>query len=112
VLMSIAQGNSIINESIFESRFKYVDELRKMGANITVNGRVASITGVLELSGTRIAATDLRAGVAMVLAGLIANGETQISDIHYIERGYESLEENIRSLGGKIRRVTVENKEE
>lgn len=112
VLMSIAQGNSIINESIFESRFKYVDELRKMGANITVNGRVASITGVSELSGTRIAATDLRAGAAMVLAGLIANGETQISDIHYIERGYENLEENIRSLGGKIRRVTVENKEE
>ena len=83
-----------------------------MGANITVNGRVASITGVSELSGTRIAATDLRAGAAMVLAGLIANGETQISDIHYIERGYENLEENIRSLGGKIRRVTVENKEE
>ncbi len=112
VLMAIAQGNSIINESIFESRFKYVDELRKMGADITVNGRVANITGVSGLSGTRIVATDLRAGAAMVLAGLIADGETQISGVHYIERGYEKLEDNLRSLGAKIRRIQVETTED
>lgn len=112
VLMAIAQGNSIINESIFESRFKYVDELRKMGADITVNGRVANITGVSNLSGTRIVATDLRAGAAMVLAGLIADGETQISGVHYIERGYEKLEDNLRSLGAKIRRIQVEATED
>jgi UDP-N-acetylglucosamine 1-carboxyvinyltransferase len=112
VLMSLAEGNSIINESIFESRFKYVDELRKMGASITVNGRVASITGVKALSGTHIVATDLRAGAAMVLAGLVASGETQISGVRYIERGYENLEENIRKLGGKIRRIQVETPEE
>ena len=112
VLMTIAEGNSLINESIFESRFKYVDELRKMGAKITVNGRIANITGVDELTGTRIAATDLRAGAAMVLAGLVAKGKTQVRNVHYIERGYENLEENLRHLGAKIGRIQVENKED
>ena len=89
VLMSIASGQSVITESIFENRFKYVDELRKMGADISINGRVANITGVPTLSGTKIKATDLRAGAAMVIAGLIAEGETRITDIQYIDRGYE-----------------------
>ena len=111
ILMTLAQGQSVINESIFENRFKYVDELRKMGADITVNGRVANITGVPRLSGTKIRATDLRAGAAMVIAGLVAEGETRISDIHYIDRGYEKLEENIRNLGGAIRRETVPDAE-
>ncbi|MFR2405028.1 MAG: UDP-N-acetylglucosamine 1-carboxyvinyltransferase, partial [Eubacterium callanderi] len=79
VLMSIASGQSVITESIFENRFKYVDELRKMGAEIAINGRVANITGVPTLSGTKIKATDLRAGAAMVIAGLIAEGETRIT---------------------------------
>ena len=105
VLMTIAEGNSVIIESIFENRFKYAEELRKMGANIVVNGRIANITGVPGLSATHIAATDLRAGAAMVIAGLVADGETTISNVHYIDRGYENLEENIRSLGGKIRRI-------
>ena len=109
VLMAIAEGNSVINESIFESRFKYVDELRKMGADITVNGRVANITGVSSLTGTRIVSTDLRAGAAMVLAGLVAQGKTQISGIHYIHRGYEKLEENICALGGEMYRIEVPN---
>lgn len=104
VLMSLAEGQSLINESIFESRFKYVDELRKMGADISINGRIAHINGVPSLSGTRIEATDLRAGAAMVIAGLAAEGETRISGIHYIERGYERLEEKLRSLGAEIRR--------
>ena len=89
VLMSIASGQSVITESIFENRFKYVDELRKMGAEIAINGRVANITGVPTLSGTKIKATDLRASAAMVIAGLIAEGETRITDIQYIDRGYE-----------------------
>ena len=112
VLMSIASGQSVITESIFENRFKYVDELRKMGADISINGRVANITGVPTLSGTKIKATDLRAGAAMVIAGLIAEGETRITDIQYIDRGYEKLEGNIRSLGGIIRREAIEKKVE
>lgn len=112
VLMSIASGQSVITESIFENRFKYVDELRKMGADISINGRVANITGVPTLSGTKIKATDLRAGAAMVIAGLIAEGETRITDIQYIDRGYEKLESNIRSLGGIIRREAIEKKVE
>lgn len=107
VLMAIADGTSSITESIFENRFKYIDELRKMGANATVNGRTCTFNGVEELSGTRIRATDLRAGAAMVIAGLIADGETKITDIHYIDRGYEHLEENIRNLGGIIRREST-----
>ena len=112
VLMSIASGQSVITESIFENRFKYVDELRKMGAEIAINGRVANITGVPTLSGTKIKATDLRAGAAMVIAGLIDEGETRITDIQYIDRGYEKLESNIRSLGGIIRREAIEKKVE
>lgn len=108
VLMAIAQGNSIINESIFESRFKYVDELRRMGADISVNGRVASITGVRQLSGTRIEATDLRAGAAMVIAGLVASGKTQVGNLHYIQRGYENLADNLNALGAKITMIEVE----
>ncbi|NLN97235.1 MAG: UDP-N-acetylglucosamine 1-carboxyvinyltransferase [Eubacteriaceae bacterium] len=106
VLMTVASGNSTITETIFENRFKYIDELRKMGADVVINGRVASITGVEKLSGTKIAATDLRAGAAMVVAGLMADGETRISNIEHIDRGYENFESNIRELGGIIRRET------
>jgi UDP-N-acetylglucosamine 1-carboxyvinyltransferase len=108
VLMSIADGNSQLHESIFENRFKYVDELRKMGAKITINGRTAMIEGVPELSGTKIAATDLRAGAAMVIAALVANGRSEITGLKFIDRGYENLEENFRALGAKIRRVHVD----
>ena len=111
VLMAVANGSSSITESIFENRFKYIDELRKMGAEATVTGRTCTFNGVEELSGTRIRATDLRAGAAMVLAGLIADGETKITDIHYIDRGYEHLEDNLRNLGGIIRRENSGNEE-
>ncbi|WKY48263.1 UDP-N-acetylglucosamine 1-carboxyvinyltransferase [Eubacteriaceae bacterium ES3] len=107
VLMTIAEGTSTITESIFESRFKYVDELRRMGANISINGRTATINGVKELSATKIKATDLRAGAAMVLAGLVADGETKVTDIVHIDRGYEKLQENMRSLGAVIRRIAL-----
>ncbi|AFA47563.1 UDP-N-acetylglucosamine 1-carboxyvinyltransferase [Acetobacterium woodii] len=106
VLMTIAEGISTITESIFESRFKYVDELRRMGANISINSRTASITGVKNLSATKIRTTDLRAGAAMVIAGLIADGETKITEIVHIDRGYENLQENLRNLGADIRRVS------
>ncbi|WKY45261.1 UDP-N-acetylglucosamine 1-carboxyvinyltransferase [Eubacteriaceae bacterium ES2] len=106
VLMTIAEGTSTVTESIFESRFKYVDELRRMGANISINGRTASINGVKELSATKIKATDLRAGAAMVLAGLVADGETKVVDIVHIDRGYENLQENLRGLGAVIRRIS------
>ncbi|MEG0378704.1 MAG: UDP-N-acetylglucosamine 1-carboxyvinyltransferase, partial [Eubacterium sp.] len=112
VLMTLAEGSSAITESIFENRFKYAEELRKMGAEVSINGRVANITGVKTLSATKIKATDLRAGAAMVIAALVADGETKITDIHYIDRGYENLEENIRNLGGIIRRETVKVQED
>ena len=111
VLMAVANGSSSITESIFENRFKYIDELRKMGAEATVTGRTCTFNGVEELSGTRIRATDLRAGAAMVIAGLIADGETKITDIHYIDRGYQHLEDNLRNLGGIIRRENSGNEE-
>ena len=105
VLLSVSEGTSIVTESIFESRFKYFDELRRMGAKIKIEGRVAVIEGITKLTGAPIYATDLRAGAAMVVAGLTAEGKTTISNIGYIERGYERLEEKLINLGSKIRRI-------
>lgn len=102
VLMSIAKGRSIINESIWESRFKHMDELKKMGACVLVEGRTAIIEGVEKLSGANVRATDLRAGAAMIIAGLIADGKTEISDIEHIYRGYPEIEEKFRELGASI----------
>lgn len=103
VLMSIAKGRSIINESIWESRFKHMDELKKMGASVMVEGRTAIIEGVEKLSGANVRATDLRAGAAMVIAGLIAEGKTEIYDIEHIYRGYPEIENKFRDLGADIR---------
>lgn len=100
--MSIADGTSMVSETIFENRFKTVGELAKMGAKIKVDGRVAVINGVKELTGARVNAKDLRGGAALVLAGLAAQGETIIENISHIDRGYDKLEENISDLGGKI----------
>ncbi|WP_312460531.1 UDP-N-acetylglucosamine 1-carboxyvinyltransferase [Proteiniclasticum sp.] len=102
VLMSIAKGRSIINESIWESRFKHIDELKKMGASVLVEGRTAIIEGVSKLSGANVRATDLRAGAAMVIAGLIADGRTEISDIEHIYRGYPDIEKKFKALGADI----------
>ena len=107
-LLSIVPGRSIITESIWESRHKHIDELKKMGANIKVEGRVAIIDGVNSLSGAVVKATDLRAGAAMVIAGLIASGKTEITSIEHIDRGYPHIENKFRSLGAKIERITVE----
>jgi len=108
VLLSISDGTSIVTESIFESRFKYLDELKRMGAKINVEGRVAVIEGVKKLSGAPVSATDLRAGAAMVVAGLVAEGRTKISNIEYIDRGYEKLEDKLIKIGAKIHREDVD----
>ncbi|MBU2702986.1 UDP-N-acetylglucosamine 1-carboxyvinyltransferase [Sporomusaceae bacterium BoRhaA] len=103
-LLTIAKGTSIISETIFENRFKHVDELTRMGAKIKVEGRTAVIRGVDALSGTCVAAPDLRAGGALVLAGLVAAGTTIVDEVYHIDRGYERLEEKLNSLGAIILR--------
>ena len=108
VTLALAQGTSIVTESIFENRFKYADELARMGANIKVEGNTAIIDGVEKLSGARVSAPDLRAGAALVIAGLAAEGITIVDDIVYIQRGYENFEHKLRSLGAEIERVYSE----
>lgn len=103
--MSLAEGTSSITETIFENRFMHVSELARMGAKITIHDRTAVIHGVDKIKGAPVSATDLRAGAAMVLAGLIAEGKTEISQIHHIDRGYENLADKIRQLGADIDRI-------
>ncbi len=106
-LLAIAQGTSIITDDIFDNRFKYVAELRRMGADISVDGKVAIIQGVDHLAGAPVKATDLRAGAALIIAGLVAKGTTEIDDIHHIERGYECIEQKLADLGADIKRRTI-----
>ena len=101
-VLSTANGTSIINESVWENRFKYVDELKRFGANIQVDGKIAVIEGVEKLKAAPVRATDLRAGAAMIIAGLMAEGETEITHIHHIERGYENIIDKLRALGADI----------
>lgn len=104
-VLTCAKGTSMVTESIFDNRFRYVDELRRMGANISVEGRVAVIEGVEGLKGAPVKATDLRAGAALIVAALGAEGVTEIYDIFHVERGYENMEEKLRQLGADIRKV-------
>jgi len=106
-LMSLAAGTSVITETIFENRFNQAEELRRMGANIKTEGRTAVIKGVNRLSGARVAASDLRSGAALVLAGLAAEGKTVVEGCHHIDRGYEELESKLNLLGATVRRITV-----
>lgn len=108
VALCLARGTSIVTESIFENRFKYVDELSRMGASIKVEGNSAIIDGVESLTGARISAPDLRAGAALVIAGLAADGITVIDDIVYIQRGYEDFDSKLQELGGQIEKVSDE----
>lgn len=108
VALALADGTSVVTESIFENRFKYVDELSRMGANIKVEGSVAIVDGVGSFTGAQVVAPDLRAGAALVLAGLAADGYTTVDEIGYVERGYENFEEKLRSLGAVIERVDSE----
>lgn len=105
VVLSVANGTSIINESIWDSRFQYTAELNKMGANIAAHDRTAFFEGVSHLSGAPVYASDLRAGAALVIAGIIANGTTEIYNLRHIDRGYENIEEKFNKLGAKIKRV-------
>ena len=106
-LLSLGTGTSIVTETIFENRFKYVDELRKMGADIKVEGNSAVIRGVEGLTGATISTPDLRAGAALVIAGLVAEGTTVVEGVEYIERGYEQFEVKLRGLGAKIEKTQI-----
>ncbi len=107
VLLSIADGTSIINESVWDSRYRYVEQLAHMGANIKVDGKIAVIEGVEQLKGAPVKADDLRAGAAMVIAGLVASGTTEIENVLYIDRGYEDIVGKLAGVGADIRRVPV-----
>ncbi|MCR4926020.1 MAG: UDP-N-acetylglucosamine 1-carboxyvinyltransferase [Clostridiales bacterium] len=108
VLLSIAEGTSIISESVWDNRYRYVEQLIRMGAKIQVDGKVAVVEGVEKLMAAPIKATDLRAGAAMLIAGMVADGETEIEDIEFIDRGYEDVVDKLLALGADIRRVPVE----
>lgn len=105
-LLSLAEGSSIITETVFENRFMHAAELMRMGAKIKIDGRTAYIEGVPKLTGCEVKATDLRAGAAMIIAGLVAEGQTEIYDIYHIDRGYINIEEKFKKLGAKIERVS------
>ena len=109
VCLSLAEGTSIISEGIWESRFQYTAELNKMGAHIIDQGKSAVFEGVTDLYGAPVAATDLRAGAALIIAGILAHGETSITNIYHIDRGYENIEEKFRNLGANIQRVVDED---
>lgn len=111
VLLSTAQGTSMITENMFESRFKHIEEIRRMGANVTISDRVAVVTGVEKLTGAPVQATDLRAGAALIVAGLMADGTTEISNIKYIDRGYDHIEKKLIALGADIQRQVIEEDE-
>ena len=105
VLMCLSSGRSVISETIFENRFMHVPELSRMGADIAVHGNVATVTGVPRLSGASVMATDLRASASLVIAGLVASGETEVRRVYHLDRGYEHMEEKLRGLGADIERV-------
>jgi UDP-N-acetylglucosamine 1-carboxyvinyltransferase len=106
VLMAISQGNSVIHETIFENRFMHVNELQRMGADISISGgNYAMVRGVKALSGAEVMASDLRASASLVIAGLVARGKTTIHRVYHIDRGYEALEKKFSTLGADIRRI-------
>lgn len=111
-VLCLARGTSVITESVWSNRYRYVDELRRMGARIQVDGQVAVIEGVEELTGAPVHACDLRAGAAMVIAGLAAKGVTEVDDIYHIERGYEHLVDKLAALGADIRTINVPDEDE
>ena len=105
VLNTVAEGDSKVKETIFENRFMHILELKRMGANIGIDGNTAIITGVQKLNSAQVMATDLRASAALIIAGLIADGETIIDRIYHLDRGYESIEEKLSNIGAKVRRI-------
>ena len=109
VLLSLAEGTSIITEGVWDNRFRYVDELKRMGASIQADGKIAVVEGVGHLTAAPVRSTDLRAGAALIIAGLVARGVTEIEDIEHIDRGYEDIDSKLRSLGASIARVTSQD---
>ncbi|MEG0895519.1 MAG: UDP-N-acetylglucosamine 1-carboxyvinyltransferase [Oscillospiraceae bacterium] len=107
VLLCLAEGTSIVTEGVWDNRYKYIDELRRMGADVSVDGRVAIIEGIGQFAAAPVKATDLRAGAAMVIAALSANGVSEIEDIYHIERGYENIELKLRHLGADIKKIVL-----
>jgi UDP-N-acetylglucosamine 1-carboxyvinyltransferase len=107
VLMTRARGQSVLSETIFENRFMHVPELARMGANIKVEGELATVVGVERLRGAPVMATDLRASVSLVLAGLVADGETIVNRVYHLDRGFERLEEKLSSVGADIERIST-----
>ena len=105
-LLSVCQGQSVITENVWDNRYQYIDELRKMGAQVQIDGRIARIDGIPRLTGANVSATDLRAGAAMILAALAAEGESVIDGVKYIDRGYEEVEHKFNALGADITRVS------
>jgi len=105
VLMSIANGSSMISETIFENRYIHVSELIRMGADIKVDGNIAIVKGVPNLSSAQVMATDLRASASLILAGLAAEGSTEVNRVYHLDRGYESIEDKFAGLGADIRRI-------
>ncbi len=106
-LLTLAKGTSIVTEGVWDNRFRYVDELHRMGASIQVDGKVAVVEGRGYLTGAPVKATDLRAGAALVIAALAAEGVTEIEDIHHVERGYEEMEKKLRMLGADIKKIEI-----
>lgn len=105
-LNAVSQGSSLITENIFENRFMHVSELARLGANIHIEGKTAMVEGVDKLSGATVMATDLRASAGLVIAALVADGETTIERIYHLDRGYDQMEEKLKALGADIERVT------
>ena len=108
-LLTIANGTSIVTETIYENRFQFLDELQRMGASTRVIETTAIINGVDHLAGARVSASDLRAGAALLIAGLSAEGTTVIGGVNHILRGYERIDDKLRSIGGRINRITVDD---
>ena len=104
-LLAVCNGQSVLTENVWENRYQYIDELRKLGAQVEINDRVAKLTGIAHYYGAEVTATDLRAGAAMILAALAAEGETVIDGVRYIDRGYEDVEFKFRALGADIERI-------
>ena len=109
-LMTVAEGASLVTESIWENRFMHVPELCRMGANINIHGHASAIVrGVEKLSGAPVMATDLRASFALILAGLVADGETIVNRVYHLDRGYEKLEEKLKAVGANVERIKAED---
>jgi UDP-N-acetylglucosamine 1-carboxyvinyltransferase len=111
-LMTMAEGESVIRETIFENRFMHVPELARLGADISVHGGEARVRGVERLNGAQVMATDLRASVSLVIAGLAAKGETMVNRVYHLDRGFERLEEKLGACGANVRRIKGSGSEE